>query len=412
MNIIPLSDDPINEAKLFGFDELSDKLTEFVMSERTITPFVIAINGEWGSGKSSILLTTMKKLQGKLESASIKLKVVYFDAWQYESSNPAAALVYRMIEPIQSTKVSNAMNIAYLVVDLVARNSLNMSLSDMKNHFKNSIQAVDTLGDYIQKTLNEKLPKGRLIVLIDDLDRCTIDNALSILNSIKLFLSMKQCLFVIAVDMKKLELAWKARYGIDKELTTEGTSYLDKIFQMRIGVPPKTSEELKKYIKGLIPEISDELATFVSKIGPKNLRKIKRLLNIASFHAFGGKAKVRKFELAIIWVIFEYILHNKFYAIAVFNQIKNESGYDFLTTVNEKIPTDPDSFSKYLNTAQPFAKYGGAGSVRGSFREYCIEVRKVLSLFKESHTELNESLSEIVKSSEEAQEEMDYGDWV
>jgi hypothetical protein len=406
-SLTPISDDPVNEAKLFGFDELSDKLTEFTTSDRTITPFVIAINGEWGSGKSSLLLTTKKKLENKIPLLTKKMKVVYFDAWEYENSNPAAALVYRMMKPIESQNAANAMNIGKLVVDLAARNILNMSLSDMKSHFEESVHAVDSLGTHIQKTLNDSLPDGRLIVLIDDLDRCKIENTLSILNSLKLFLSLKQCLFVVAVDMKKLELAWKTQYGIDAEIRTEGTSYLDKIFQMKIGLPPKPKDELKKYIKSLIPTMPDNLTELMAVTGPKNLRRIKRLINIASFHAFGGTHKAKKFELSLIWMLFEFQLNTKSMAIDIHNNIEGETGFDLLTLLKEKIPLDADGFNEYLRTGPPFARYGGGGSIPGKFKIFCTMIRPILESFPESHSELKKSLNEIVISAEESQEEND-----
>jgi len=405
-SLTPISDDPENEAKLFGFDELSDKLTEFTTSDRTITPFVIAINGEWGSGKSSLLLTTKKKLEEKISSLAKQMKVIYFDAWEYENSNPAAALVYRMMKPIQSKNAATAMNIGKLVVDLAARNILNMSVADMKSHFEESVHAVDTLGTHIQKTLNDSLSDGRLIVLIDDLDRCTIENTLSILNSLKLFLSLKQCLFVVAVDMKKLELAWKTRYGMDNDIRTEGTSYLDKIFQMKIGLPPKPKDELKKYILSLIPTIPDNLAELMAVVGPKNLRRIKRLINIASFHAFGG-SDLRKFELSLIWMLFEHQLSTKAMAIDIHNNIEGEAGYDLLTLLKEKIPLDEDGFNDYLQRGPLFSRYGGGGSILGRFRTFCTMIRPILESFSESHSELKKSLGEIVISAEESQEEND-----
>jgi len=80
-DIETIQDEPISNATLFGFDEKSDELVNFLISDKTVTPIVITIHGEWGSGKSTLLFTTGRKLQDKIDSESLPMKRVYFDAW-------------------------------------------------------------------------------------------------------------------------------------------------------------------------------------------------------------------------------------------------------------------------------------------------------------------------------------------
>jgi predicted KAP-like P-loop ATPase len=47
------------------------------------TPFTIAINGDWGSGKTSLMKTVGRKINS---SAKAKCMVVWFNAWRYEKS--------------------------------------------------------------------------------------------------------------------------------------------------------------------------------------------------------------------------------------------------------------------------------------------------------------------------------------
>lgn len=400
-NISTLSDEPIEDATLFGFDKKSDDLTEFLSSDTTITPFVIAINGEWGSGKSSLLLTVKKKLEKKISDRSLNMKVVYFEAWKHEGSDPAASLVYNMVEPFSNS--SNVpIKIAHLAIDLIAKNTLNTSFHDMKEHFDNSIRAVPSLHDEIKKVLDKSLKNGRLIVMIDDLDRCTIENTLSILNSMKLFLSIKQCLFVLAVDINKIELAWRSRYGNDKDMETEGTSYLEKIFQLQTGVPAKDKDEVKKYVKSLVKDIPDEFAELLANFGSTNPRQIKRILNTAAFHAYSGHNKTRKFELSLIWILFEH-LTGKNNSIFFYDNVKPKTGHEFLKFITEVIPLDNiETFNEYIQKSEPFTAIGGlAAATRDTF-EFFKLVRYILGGFQDTYPQLENSLKEIITSSKES----------
>lgn len=351
-----ISDDPISEAKLFGFDKKSDEIVEFLVSEQTSTPFVIAINGEWGSGKSSLLLTIQKKLEEKVQNYAQKLKIVYFDAWEYENTNPAAALVYNLTKPLEKPGSGVAMSIGCLALDVITRNTINMPIGEMKNHFKQSITAVTSFTEEVRRVINSSLKDGRLIVLIDDLDRCTIENTLEILNSLKLFLSLEQCIFVVAVDMKKIELAWKTRYGKDNDLLDESTSYLEKIFQIRTSIPPKRSiRQMREYVQSIVKDIPYEIADMVATAGPKNLRKVKRLLNLASFLSKSGENKLLKYELAVIWVIFEYLMKSNSLAITVANRMSNETGISFVKWIGENTQTKSlDLCNNHIRSTRAF----------------------------------------------------------
>ena len=406
MSIATIPDEPISEAKLFGFDKRSDEIVEFLISKQTNTPFVIAINGEWGSGKSSLLLTIKNKLEQEVQKDPRKLKVVYFDAWEYESANPAAALVYNLTKPCERKGSNMALSVGKLALDVIARKTANMSIDEMKSNFERSITAVQSMTEKVREVLDESLKDGRLVVLIDDLDRCTIENTLEILNGIKLFLSLKQCVFVVAVDMKKIELAWKTRYGKDEELLEEGTSYLEKIFQIRTSVPPKSEEQMEAYVKNIVTDIPNEISQMVAIAGPKNLRKVKRLLNLASYLSKSGKNEFLKYELAIIWVIFEYLMKENHNAITVAKTIPNETGHSFIKWIGENIPTDNlVNCSEFLKDTVPFQKTGGVPSVNDELMfKFFVLAKQIIRKNKDVYAQMENSFEDILSAAEDARE--------
>ncbi len=405
MDIRTIPDNPTDEAIFFGFGEKSNEMADFLISKNTITPIVIAIHGEWGSGKSSLLLTTKKKVDEKILQNNLKMKTVYFDAWQYEGSNQAAALVYNMAKPIEGLGPSTANNIGRLAIDVLSRNVVNMSYKELKEHFTSGITATEILSEKIKTLLDQSLPGGRLIVMIDDLDRCTIENTLDILNSIKLFLYLEKCIFVIAVDMKKIELAWKARYGKDEELLKEGTSYLEKIFQIKTNVPAKSTSQMKEYLVELMPAHQD-LAELMAKAGPRNLRQIKRLLNIASFYSTSGKSKARKYELSVIWVLFDYLMKKNENAVTIFRETSKKPDHSFLNWISEFVPIE--TFEKFNEYARISDAINLAGGLPSQNEELLFEFFKVtqwiLHGWNDQYDNIDRSLEEIVMASEESKE--------
>ena len=78
--------------------------------------------------------------------------------------------------------------------------------------------------------------KGRLILFIDDLDRCCTENALRLLEALKLFLNSENCVYVMAVDMENL-----SRHLTEESKISNPREYMRKIFQLVYTLPPPGS---------------------------------------------------------------------------------------------------------------------------------------------------------------------------
>jgi hypothetical protein len=89
----------------------------------------------------------------------------------------------------------------------------------------------ERFADVVKEYVGEK---GRLVVFIDDLDRCLPEGEITVLESLKLFLDKSQCVFVIGVDQIALAETIKTMYGASAELL--GRDYLDKIVQVSIPI--------------------------------------------------------------------------------------------------------------------------------------------------------------------------------
>lgn len=93
-----------------------------------------------------------------------------------------------------------------------------------------------------------------LVVLIDDLDRCLPETAISTLEAIRLLLFMDHTAFVIAADEAMIKHAVKRHFqGVDDSLVT---NYFDKLIQVPIRVPQLGVQEVRAYMMLLYVEAS------------------------------------------------------------------------------------------------------------------------------------------------------------
>jgi formylglycine-generating enzyme required for sulfatase activity len=117
----------------------------------------------------------------------------------------------------------------------------------------------------------------RLVVFVDDLDRCLPEKAIQVLEAIKLFLDVPGCLFVLGLDPEAVEAAVRARYRGE----VKAREYLEKIIQLPFILPPIEDEAMRAYVTSLAPALRDPRCAEVFAQGlTPSPRQVKRTLNI------------------------------------------------------------------------------------------------------------------------------------
>lgn len=297
-----LKDVPKYESGIFNFDKFAKQLSNVVTDPKTPTPFVIGLHGEWGSGKTSLIGQVFLNVQEKFYKSEDK-RLIWFDAWEYERIDPVAALFQKIsIQFDKNTNFKRAVKgLVYTFSDVALRAKTGLSLEQVKKNFDASVKEIPTITEQLEKMLE----KRRLVVFVDDLDRCLIENSLRILESIKLFLNARGIIFVIAADMEKLERAWSLRYNQTEEAIQEGKDHVEKIFQLRLTLPPKDLRHLNSYVNELASSLPDTIKDLVVKGCPHNPRKIKRILNLIYFLSkeMPENDFQSYFPLVVIWCI-------------------------------------------------------------------------------------------------------------
>lgn len=124
-------------------------------------------------------------------------------------------------------------------------------------------------------------PKGRLIVFIDDLDRCEESAVVELLEAIKLYLSAPNCVFILGIDeaavLSALKRHWPGRSEDDNR------EYLEKLFQAVVPVPQPAPAKAKEWIEKQLGRHDfahrAACAQMVVDLIEGNPRKIKNFVN-------------------------------------------------------------------------------------------------------------------------------------
>lgn len=268
-----------------------------IINTDALLPCSIGIFGDWGSGKSSL----MKMISDRYIKDKDCL-VIKFNGWLFEGYEDAkTVLMGRIIDEIirnrtleekgkelvkkllkridfiklGGTAVKYGLGIAAggpigLATLTLADAVKGLKDFDYDSYIKESSENKDvSLRNNIQgfhsnfEELITETKIKKIIVLIDDLDRCTPDTIIGTLEAIKLFLFTKNTAFIIGADERLIKYAVRRRFPeIPGESAEVGRDYLEKLIQYPIRIPPLNSTELETYINLLFTRIYLEGAKF------------------------------------------------------------------------------------------------------------------------------------------------------
>ncbi|MFQ6056116.1 MAG: P-loop NTPase fold protein, partial [Methanosarcinales archaeon] len=248
-----------------------------------------------------------------------RIKTIWFNAWEYAKEDVIwTALIQSILnnmlkkEKDETREIKElAKIVSTIVLDEVIKkiSSGKLSFSDINKYinkyskmYKDKVTNIESLKQKFENAVEDCVGRdGRLVVFIDDLDRCLPEKSIEILEAIKLFVGAKRCIFLVAVDEEVVQKGIMARYKANRneEPLIKGSDYLRKIINIPFYIPSPQINKLQDYIIGLTKELTEnkdedkEIIEKVGKvlkddeiienikdgIGPKP-RKIKRFLNM------------------------------------------------------------------------------------------------------------------------------------
>ncbi len=199
-------DKEIDNATKFGFDDYSKALASIIADKDLQTPFTIAIHGDWGSGKTSLMKTVARTLETWTEKG-VKVKSIWFNAWEFEKLSMPLWSVFlnRIIMELQEMVQNDELKLKIKAIgtgllllssDIILRKFGGLRIrevEEVKEKLWGDIKRIDSLreelSECIETALKQDPQKGeRLAIFIDDLDRCLPEQTVEIFESIKLII--------------------------------------------------------------------------------------------------------------------------------------------------------------------------------------------------------------------------------
>lgn len=262
INIPP--DTPFINCKL-GRESYARVLTDIV--NNYADGFVLAINNEWGTGKT----TFVKMWQQQLKNEGFQ--TIYFNAWENDfDTNPLIAIMSeleslssydtkKLFKSVLSKGAVLVKSVAPALLKATANKFIDIEmLTDaIENTAKGSTEILEeeikeysskkkTIAEFrveLEKYIKQDSASKPLIFIIDELDRCRPTYAVEVLEQIKHFFSVSGIVFVLSIDKKHLGSAVKGFYGSEQINSEE---YLRRFIDLEYSIPIPPNKLFNEYL--------------------------------------------------------------------------------------------------------------------------------------------------------------------
>lgn len=336
MNFI---NDCVSDRDLLGYLPYIESFEYLIDNQNELMnlPVVFGIHGKWGVGKSTFMELIKKRL---IDSKNHF--IVSINPWEYANEkNFVSVFLAELFKATENSLYNDEKekqdDIIAFLKSICKPLKLSTNLGLVKAEYDFSKLTIDAQKEMIDKYITENyaiketihkilkadiLKDYKIVVFIDDLDRCPEDKVMEVLESIKLILNCENCIFFIGCDKDYLESALAIKYeqfirfivnesynaieniegsGYKKSFKRFSKEYLEKIIQVPFYIPPLDEKAVENYIESLLNPNEKEIKIkktevplykkFKDKLNVKlasklflekklNPRKIKRILNL------------------------------------------------------------------------------------------------------------------------------------
>ena len=233
-------DKPISlpEEDILGFNPLAEVIADSISKMEKPEGTVIAVNGPWGSGKSSVVNLVRHHLRNGTENDC--LAIVDFKCWWFRGEEALTLAFFRELSAALNRSDSQKARefLPQLGAQVIGITGSLLSVAGLAGADK----AASLIGQLIQQdesveALHDKLAKSlregsnRYLVIIDDIDRLSPDEALLIFRLVKSVGRLPNVVYLLAYDRQLAEKIVAKRYP------SEGPHYLEKIVQASFDLP-------------------------------------------------------------------------------------------------------------------------------------------------------------------------------
>jgi predicted KAP-like P-loop ATPase len=282
---------------LFGLDPFARAIASSIASTSAPSGLVLAINGSWGSGKSSAINLIRHHLAPLVERD--ELVPVSFNPWWFAGEDALTLAFFQELSialgpslPKQIKKSLSSVGRGVSAIGPLLAAAANLKLpgfggviggaTGLIGRWTNATRTVESEHEAVAKALAVQTKK--FLVIIDDIDRLNPDDALTMFRLVKSVGRLPNVIYLLAFDRALAERAASQKFP------SEGASYLEKIVQSAFDVPPPLVDVLRNQLLSAAVEIMGEpgerlavrfMNVFFDVVAPilKTPRDVVRLVN-------------------------------------------------------------------------------------------------------------------------------------
>ena len=318
---------------LIGRQKFVDKIKKLVEISSLNKSWSIAINGSWGSGKTFVMNMLEKDL--KEDSENI---VIYYDAWSNDFyEDPLIAILYNILD------VFNKFGIKQVIKDGIVKGikgfgAILCSLPEIGNLVSGGIKAFKEITSKPKKSTEKEglkefksysqliketqllienaIEEKRLIILVDELDRCEVDYAMKVLNRLHHLLKIPNVFTITALNKEIIENSlW---YNFNKEDKSKFDTF-KKFFDITYTLPQTgdngneyaiIEQQLMNTFANSTKENLTPALIFIDSEINKNPRDIERLFETCNF-IFKNLSLEKQNISYFMFIVWCYIYKNK-----------------------------------------------------------------------------------------------------
>ena len=299
-------------ADKLGMNAYAEALAEFI--SRAQSPLTIALQGEWGSGKTSLMNALKSRLVDANEAPYLG---VWINTWQYALMSNSDEAIVKILTGIIgqiSEEAKTSADETKAIFGKIARVGGGV-LSDIFKKYtgvdleknakewnadgvpaKSGVEDLKNgLAELVGKALEREKGKRGFLFFIDDLDRIDPPEAIQILELLKNIFDIPQCIFVLAIDYGVVVKGLKPKFGaMTPENEREFRSFFDKIIQLPFSMPV-SNYKINGFLMDSLCEIGyigprekedkalcEAITYYALQSVGTNPRSLKRLINYLS----------------------------------------------------------------------------------------------------------------------------------
>lgn len=308
-----ITDSPISrlEQDFLSVEKYAKSLSKFII--QSDTPITIGLQGEWGTGKTSLMSLLLEQFNSDENEKLIASSWV--NTWEYSMFKGAhettPSVLKGMLEKLKESckerdvwtvkddvksSFTKASKFLTGIANQVVANQTGINVKDaidknQDNYVAEIAEVKKLISGLIQELIDDhKNPVKKVVFFVDDLDRIQPSDAVEVLESLKNIFDIPNCVFILAIDYDVVVKGLESKFGPKtKENEREFRSFFDKIIQVPFSMPVgayNINSFLKNKLLELDVEVTDEEVSQITKIVGytvgSNPRSLKRYLNTFS----------------------------------------------------------------------------------------------------------------------------------